>query len=316
MRRFDAEYVALKKLITDGGLGNPLMVHCTHRNQMVGDHFNSEFMIRDSVVHEVDVARFLLDEEIDQRAGDQGGGDQRRAGGHGGSDAGDLRDRVRPDRHRRDLCADPGGVRGADRGGGRAGQRHDRAGPEPAGQDHRRALGWAAHAELRGAVRRRVRHRAAALGRRRPGRHHRRPRSLGRVRRGRGLRGRRRRRSAPVRRWPVQPGSPGRVPSSQPVATELDRSASPAPISRRPGRDTPRAQARRDRPDFRRHDRNGRAADEARARPADVLRHQLGVRAARHRGPAGLRLDGAVAEGGFHPVLQVSRGSTTPGSRS
>ena len=64
MRRFDAEYVALKKLIAEGGLGNPLMLHCTHRNQMVGDHFTSEFMIRDSVVHEVDAARFLLDEEL------------------------------------------------------------------------------------------------------------------------------------------------------------------------------------------------------------------------------------------------------------
>ena len=64
MRRFDAEYVALRKLITEGGLGNPLMLHCTHRNQMVGDHFTSEFMIRDSVVHEVDAARFLLDEEL------------------------------------------------------------------------------------------------------------------------------------------------------------------------------------------------------------------------------------------------------------
>ncbi len=64
MRRFDPEYVALKKLITDGDLGNPLMVHCTHRNPAVPDFFNSEFMIRDSVVHEVDVARFLLDEEI------------------------------------------------------------------------------------------------------------------------------------------------------------------------------------------------------------------------------------------------------------
>ena len=47
MRRFDPEYVALKKLITEGGLGNPLMVHCTHRNPAVGDHFDSEFMIRD-----------------------------------------------------------------------------------------------------------------------------------------------------------------------------------------------------------------------------------------------------------------------------
>ncbi len=64
MRRFDDEYIALKKLITDGGLGNPLLVHCTHRNPAVGPHFTTEFMIRDSVVHEVDVARFLLDEEI------------------------------------------------------------------------------------------------------------------------------------------------------------------------------------------------------------------------------------------------------------
>jgi myo-inositol 2-dehydrogenase/D-chiro-inositol 1-dehydrogenase len=64
MRRFDPEYVALRELIADGGLGNPLLVHCTHRNPAVGDHFTSEFMIRDSVVHEVDVARFLLDEEL------------------------------------------------------------------------------------------------------------------------------------------------------------------------------------------------------------------------------------------------------------
>jgi myo-inositol 2-dehydrogenase / D-chiro-inositol 1-dehydrogenase len=64
MRRFDPEYAALRKLIADGGLGKPLLVHCTHRNPAVGDHFNSEFMIRDSVVHEVDSVRFLLDEEL------------------------------------------------------------------------------------------------------------------------------------------------------------------------------------------------------------------------------------------------------------
>jgi myo-inositol 2-dehydrogenase/D-chiro-inositol 1-dehydrogenase len=64
MRRFDAEYAGLQKLIADGGLGKPLMVHCTHRNPAVGDHFTSEFMIRDSVVHEVDSVRFLLGEEL------------------------------------------------------------------------------------------------------------------------------------------------------------------------------------------------------------------------------------------------------------
>ncbi len=64
MRRFDVEYAALRELIAGGGLGNPLLVHCTHRNLDVPPHFDSEMMIRDSVVHEVDVVRFLLGEEI------------------------------------------------------------------------------------------------------------------------------------------------------------------------------------------------------------------------------------------------------------
>ena len=64
MRRFDPEYAALRQLISDGGLGKPLVVHCVHRNPAVGDHFTSESMIRDSVVHEVDSVRFLLGEEI------------------------------------------------------------------------------------------------------------------------------------------------------------------------------------------------------------------------------------------------------------
>jgi myo-inositol 2-dehydrogenase/D-chiro-inositol 1-dehydrogenase len=64
MRRFDPEYAALRAMIADGELGNPLIVHCVHRNPSVPDFFDSEMMIRDSVVHEVDVARFLLDEEI------------------------------------------------------------------------------------------------------------------------------------------------------------------------------------------------------------------------------------------------------------
>ena len=64
MRRFDHEYVALRELIASGAVGNVLQLHCTHRNPAVGDHFDSEFMIRDSVVHEVDSARYLLAEEI------------------------------------------------------------------------------------------------------------------------------------------------------------------------------------------------------------------------------------------------------------
>lgn len=64
MRRFDAEYVALKALVDAGEVGSPLLVHCAHRNASVAPGFTSEMMINDSVVHEADVVRFLLDEEI------------------------------------------------------------------------------------------------------------------------------------------------------------------------------------------------------------------------------------------------------------
>jgi myo-inositol 2-dehydrogenase/D-chiro-inositol 1-dehydrogenase len=64
MRRFDPEYAQLHELIASGEIGEPLVVHCAHRNASVPPTFTSEMMINDSVVHEVDVARFLLDEEI------------------------------------------------------------------------------------------------------------------------------------------------------------------------------------------------------------------------------------------------------------
>jgi myo-inositol 2-dehydrogenase/D-chiro-inositol 1-dehydrogenase len=64
MRRFDPEYAQLRALIASGEIGEPLVVHCVHRNAAVPPTFTSEMMITDSVVHEVDVVRFLLDEEI------------------------------------------------------------------------------------------------------------------------------------------------------------------------------------------------------------------------------------------------------------
>jgi len=64
MRRFDPEYAQLRALIASGELGEPLLVHCAHRNAAVPPHFTSEMMMSDSVVHEVDVTRFLLGEEI------------------------------------------------------------------------------------------------------------------------------------------------------------------------------------------------------------------------------------------------------------
>lgn len=64
MRRFDHEYGRLKALIDAGELGQPLVMHCVHRNPAVPPSFDSSMIVKDSLVHEVDVTRFLLGEEI------------------------------------------------------------------------------------------------------------------------------------------------------------------------------------------------------------------------------------------------------------
>jgi myo-inositol 2-dehydrogenase/D-chiro-inositol 1-dehydrogenase len=64
MRRFDPEYARLKALLDSGRIGRTLLVHNTHRNKDVPDGFRSEMIVRDSLVHGVDVARFLFDGEV------------------------------------------------------------------------------------------------------------------------------------------------------------------------------------------------------------------------------------------------------------
>jgi myo-inositol 2-dehydrogenase/D-chiro-inositol 1-dehydrogenase len=64
MRRFDAEHQQLRAVVASGELGRPLFLHCVHRNASTPPNFSSEMLILDSVVHEVDAARFLLGEEI------------------------------------------------------------------------------------------------------------------------------------------------------------------------------------------------------------------------------------------------------------
>ncbi|GAA0806023.1 Gfo/Idh/MocA family oxidoreductase [Spirilliplanes yamanashiensis] len=64
MRRYDASYRALKAALAEGGLGAPLMVHCAHRNATVPSLYTSDMAINDTSVHEIDIVRWLLDEEI------------------------------------------------------------------------------------------------------------------------------------------------------------------------------------------------------------------------------------------------------------
>jgi myo-inositol 2-dehydrogenase/D-chiro-inositol 1-dehydrogenase len=64
MRRYDPAYLELKRALDDGAIGAPLLAHMVHRNAAAPSHFDSPMLITDSVVHEIDVIRWLLGEEI------------------------------------------------------------------------------------------------------------------------------------------------------------------------------------------------------------------------------------------------------------
>lgn len=59
MRRFDAEYAALRDLIASGAQGELLMLRCAHRNPSVPESYTQSMLITDSVVHEFDVVPWL-----------------------------------------------------------------------------------------------------------------------------------------------------------------------------------------------------------------------------------------------------------------
>ncbi|NED96749.1 Gfo/Idh/MocA family oxidoreductase [Phytoactinopolyspora alkaliphila] len=64
MRRYDPGYLALREVVAGGSIGAALLVHCAHRNPTVQPHYVADMAITDTAVHEFDVVRWLLDEEI------------------------------------------------------------------------------------------------------------------------------------------------------------------------------------------------------------------------------------------------------------
>jgi len=64
MRRYDAAYRAMKRVVDSGDIGSPLMVHSRHRNPSVPEHYTREMAITDTAVHDFDTVRWLLGEEL------------------------------------------------------------------------------------------------------------------------------------------------------------------------------------------------------------------------------------------------------------
>lgn len=65
MRRFDADYRRLKAVIDGGTLGAPLIYRSTHRNASVPEGlYTPEMPLNDTLVHDADISRWLLDDEV------------------------------------------------------------------------------------------------------------------------------------------------------------------------------------------------------------------------------------------------------------
>lgn len=65
MRRFDPGYLRLKAELTGGAIGEPLIVHNVHRNAFAPYGLTSAGTLTNSAVHELDINRWLLDEEYE-----------------------------------------------------------------------------------------------------------------------------------------------------------------------------------------------------------------------------------------------------------
>lgn len=65
MRRFDAEYQALRRLVASQDAGHLLMVHAAHRNaRPTNPNYTQQNLIDDSVVHEFDVLSWVADSPV------------------------------------------------------------------------------------------------------------------------------------------------------------------------------------------------------------------------------------------------------------
>ena len=65
MRRYDKGYVQVKEALKSGEYGEPLILHCTHRNPEVGTNYNTPMAVHDTAIHEIDTLHWLVDDEYE-----------------------------------------------------------------------------------------------------------------------------------------------------------------------------------------------------------------------------------------------------------
>ncbi len=65
MRHYDRGYAEMKRIIDSGELGAPLVIKACHRNVAQGPGFKTENGVTNVAIHELDICRWLLDDEYE-----------------------------------------------------------------------------------------------------------------------------------------------------------------------------------------------------------------------------------------------------------
>ena len=65
MRHYDRGYAEMKRIIDSGEIGKPLLIKSCHRNVSQGPGFKTENGVTNVAIHELDISRWLLDDEYE-----------------------------------------------------------------------------------------------------------------------------------------------------------------------------------------------------------------------------------------------------------
>ena len=68
MRHYDRGYAEMKRIIDSGEIGKPLLIKACHRNVSQGPGFKTENGVTNVAIHELDICRWLLGENLNEVA--------------------------------------------------------------------------------------------------------------------------------------------------------------------------------------------------------------------------------------------------------
>ena len=65
MRRYHKGYLQIRDAIRTGAYGEPLIIHCTHRNPSVPESYITPMTVHDTAIHEIDLFHWMVDDDFD-----------------------------------------------------------------------------------------------------------------------------------------------------------------------------------------------------------------------------------------------------------